>query len=272
MSDESGVQGFSALQMQRHYLPVMNGVGGHVADAEQQEDLDRLHHAADALLEEISTSRRLFEQVHGARETSFMERAIESMRSDADGKFYMAQATPETWELYFSKFWRQHDVQGARNLRWLIEQEYPGQKVIFWAHNVHVANAYFGPAFKDIHLQPQADDMKPVGVYMADWLGDKIYTIGFAYFEGAERSLGNNDVIPIPPAPSGSLEARLHALGKPYVFLNLRDAGANPGHPLHKPQSMRIMANYTVPDITRVFSGIFYIDRATPATRIPVAK
>ena len=235
----------------------------------QQQDLDSLHRAADAFLEEIAKNRQLFEQVHGARETSFMERSIESMRSDGTGKFYLAQATPGSADagLYFSKFWDQRDEQGAHNLRWLIEKGYPGRKVMFWAHNVHVMNAYCTPMWKDIHIEPQAGDMKPVGVYMADWLADQIYTIGLTSFNGEEGMTGEN-ITPVPPAPPSSLEARLHALGKPYLFLNLRAVASNPGHPLHKPQSMRafIPNNYTVPDITRVFHGIFYIDRLTPAT------
>jgi len=235
----------------------------------QREDLDNLHRTADVLLEEIGKDREWLEQVHGARETSFMERAVESMRSDGTGKFYLAQATPESADagMYFSKFWHQRDEQGARNLRWLIEKGYPGHKIMFWAHNVHVMNAYSTPMFKEVHLEPRPGDMKPVGVYMADWLGDKLYTIGLAHFEG-EEGLKGKEITPVPSAPPGSLEARLHTLGKPYLFLNLRAARPDPGNPLHQPQHLRIFIPtlYTVSDLTRVFDGILYIDRLTPAT------
>jgi len=110
--------------------------------------------------------------------------------------------------------------------------------------------------------------MSDFDLFMADWLGDKIYTIGLAHFEGEEGLTGNINTTPVSPAPPGSLEARLHVLGKPYLFLNLRAVDSNPRHPLHEPQSMRILipSNYTVSDITRAFDGIFYIDRLTPAT------
>jgi erythromycin esterase len=234
------------------------------------QDLENLHRTADVLLKEIDANRGSFERVHGARETSFMERSIESMRSDGTGKFYMAQATPGSADagVYFSRFWHQRDEQGARNLRWLIEKAYPGRKIMFWAHNVHVMNAYTSPMFKEIHVEPRPGDMKPVGVYMGDWLGDKVYTIGLAHFEG-EEGLAGERVTPVLPAPAGSLEARLKALGKPYLFLNLRAVDSNPAHPLHSPQSMRafIPNNYTVSDVTKAFDGIFYIDRVT--TTIP---
>lgn len=235
----------------------------------QQEDLEHLHRTADALLAGIGMNRVLFEQVHGDRETSFMERAIESMRSDGTGKFYLAQATPGNTDagMYFSKFWHQREQQGARNLRWLIEKEYSGRKIMYWAHNVHVMDAYCGPMFKGVHAKPQPGGMTPVGVYLADELGDKVYTIGLTHFEG-EEGLPGKTVTPISPAPPGSLEARLHALGKPYLFLNLRAVDANAGHPLRQQQSMRILIpnNYTVFDVTRAFDGILYIDRLTPAT------
>ena len=239
----------------------------------QMPDLDNLHRTTDILLDEIAKNRELFEQVHGARETAFMERSIESMRSDGTGKFYLAQITPGAADsgTYFDDFWRQRDEQGARNLRWLIEKGYPGRKIMFWAHNVHVMNAYSGPSFKELHLEARPGDMKPVGVYMADWLGKKLYTIGLTSFQGEEGLNGEKDVTPVPPAPQGSLEARLHALGKPYLFLNLSAVDSIPGHPLHKPQSMRVFipSNYTVSDITKAFDGVFYIDRLTPATPAP---
>src|SRR5262249_13869998 len=123
----------------------------------RKEDLENLQRAVEVLLKEIDTNRSLFEQVHGALETSFMERAIESMRNDGVGKFYLGQITSGggSNELYFSKFWHQRDEQGARNLSWLIEKEYPGRKVIFWAHNAHVTKAYFGPVWKTLYLEPR---------------------------------------------------------------------------------------------------------------------
>ena len=86
---------------------------------------------------------------------------------------------------------------------------------------------------------------------------------------------------PISPAPEGSLESRLHKLGKPQVFLDLRSARGESGHPMRVRQSMRISGygpptgpygNDLVPDLTRAFDGVFYIDRMAPATRISTRK
>ena len=64
----------------------------------------------------------------------------------------------------------------------------------------------------------------------------------------------------------------MHSLGKPYLFLNLRAAAANPENPLHKPQVMSMTAisskPYTISNITKAFDGIFYVERMAPTTPI----
>ena len=78
----------------------------------------------------------------------------------------------------------------------------------------------------------------------------------------------------IAPAADGSLESRLHKLDKPYLFLDVRSARNNPMHPLRSVQSMRI-PKYdinTLPDLTKAFDAVFFIDRMAPATRISQAN
>ena len=82
--------------------------------------------------------------------------------------------------------------------------------------------------------------------------------------------VGQDDTTTIPPAPAGTLEARLHALGRPFLFLDLRAIRDDAGHPLRSSGSMRIpkyLAN-DLPDMTKPFDAVFYIDRMAPATRI----
>lgn len=35
----------------------------------------------------------------------------------------------------FNEGWNRRDVLNAGNLRWLLEQGYPGRKLILWAHS-----------------------------------------------------------------------------------------------------------------------------------------
>ncbi|MGH8174788.1 MAG: erythromycin esterase family protein [Steroidobacter sp.] len=248
------------------------------------EHLDALNNATDGLLRSIAAHRSLFEQVHGPREASFMEHAIENMRSDGASQADVVQGAGGSVAATFrnmSMSFNRRDAQNARNLRWLIEKGYPGRKMIVWAHNVHIINAYFEAGFRDIHLEPQPGGMKPTGVYVAEWFGDKVYTIGVTTYAGLDGWATSTVSTQLPSVAPDSLEARLHALGKPYLFVDFRALDATPDHPLRSPHAMRILVpapgsstrppgqgNYTITDISRAFDALFYIDQMTPATRI----
>jgi erythromycin esterase len=237
----------------------------------RKEDFEALDRAADGLLALTRDQRMAFLQVHAPRQIAFMERAIENLRGN-DRKLYDRErsdrpAAGAAASVASNEEWNRRDELNARNLRWLVEEGYPGRKIIVWAHNVHLMNAYYGAGVASIHVEPQAGGLKPSGVAMAKWLGNDVYTIAMTSYGGEE---GWNSAKPIAPAPEGSLEWRLHQLGKPYVFLDLRALDGNPNHPMRKPQSIRIdrFRDDTLTDVTRAFDAIFYFDRMAPATRI----
>jgi erythromycin esterase len=212
-----------------------------------EEDREALDKAVAGLLAMMRKQRAAFLQVHAARDISFMERVIENLRENGS-----ASSNDD---------WNRRDALNAANLRWLVEQGYPGRKIIVWAHNVHVMNAYYAADVKSIHTEPQPGGLVPTGVATAKWLGDDVYTISMTAFEGAD---GWNSAKPIAPAPVGSVEWRLHQLGKPYVFLDLRALGPNVGGHMRLDR----YRDDTLTDITQAFDAIVYIDRMAPATRI----
>jgi erythromycin esterase-like protein len=161
------------------------------------------------------------------------------------------------------------DALNAENLRWLIEHGYAGRKIIAWAHNAHVMNAYYGSDWHSISLDPRPDSMKPSGAFLADWLGNDVYTIGFTTYEGEDGWVGNK-ASAIAPASEDTLEERLHRVGMPYAFLNLRAAGRAPDHPLRLPQTMRLpkYEEEEVQDVTLPYDAIFYIAHMKPATLV----
>jgi erythromycin esterase len=162
------------------------------------------------------------------------------------------------------------DAQNAENLRWIIEQGYPGRKVIVWAHNAHVMNAYYeAPAWKTVRLDPAANTMKPHGVFLAEWLGRDLYTIGFTTYEGEDGWKGLT-ASAIPRAREESVEGRLQRLGHPYAFLDLR-AARGAGHPLRGTQVIRVPKydDVEISDVTRPYDGLFFIARMERATLMP---
>lgn len=236
----------------------------------RKEDMEALDRAADGLLAMIRTHRGTFGQVHGMREITFIEHAIENLRG-FDRNLYNRQRPDRPAGAAAialdNEAWNRRDALNTRNLRWLIEDGYPGRKIIVWAHNVHVMNAYYAADVRSIHLEPQPGGLEPSGVALVKWLGDEVYTIAMTTYEGED---GWDSANRVAPAAGGGLESRLHQLGEPYVFLDFRALDSKPGHPLRKPQSLRIdkYRDDTLTDVTRAFDAVFYLNRMAHATRV----
>jgi hypothetical protein len=241
-------------------------------------DFDDFVGAAGALLTAISGNREVFEEAHSNREVGFMERGIENLRGRGASVYDAERTDPPSAEVRTSNGWNRRDAQMAGNLRWLIEKAYPGRKVIVWAHNAHIMNAHFGPDWRSVDHKPQRGGMTPTGVFLAEWLKDGVYTVAMTTYDGEENWTNFQRSGPISPAPEGSLESRLHRLGKSQLFLDLRSARrAGNDHPIRVPQSMRISGygpptspngNNLVPDLTKAFDAVFYTDRMSPATPV----
>jgi erythromycin esterase len=239
-------------------------------------DFEEFQTTSGELLAAIDRNRAAFDAVHGAREVSFMVRALENVRGRAARASTRQQleALPEAHRI--SADWNLRDTLMAENLRWLLDEEYPRRKVIVWAHNAHIMNGYFAPSWGAVHAGMPPNGMMSAGVSVAERLKDGAYTIALTTYEGDEAWANGQRRGPIAPAAPGSFETRLHALAKPYVFLDLRPARRD-GHPMRTPQSLRISGygpptgpygNDRVPDLTKALDGVLFIDRMLPATMI----
>jgi erythromycin esterase len=103
----------------------------------------------------------------------------------------------------------------ARNVEWLMNEVYPKEKIVLWAHNGHVAahNATF----------------RPMGSWLRESLGTQMYVLGFAVNSGSVRAStieGGRRIglaeSKVPPAEPGTGTAILSAVGQPVFFLDLR--------------------------------------------------
>jgi hypothetical protein len=124
-------------------------------------------------------------------------------------------------------------------------------------------NAYYDSNFRGVHLSRQPGDMKPTGTFMAEWLGKQVYTLGMTTFQGEDGFAMGGPATPVPTAPDASLEARLHALGHPYAFVDFRTLDG------HEAMSIRLPKydSNTITDVGRIYNGLFYIDQMARATR-----
>jgi len=223
-----------------------------------QLDLDALTAAANGLGALIASSRADFERIRGPLGSSFMAHCIDNMRADAAFRAEFARAPATTPARESGR-----DAANAANLRWLVEDRYAGRKAIVWAHDVHVMNAYYDSGFHGVHLKQQVGDMKPTGKFLAEWLGSRVYTLGMTTFQGEDGFAMGGPATVVPPAPEGSLEARLHAMGHAHAIVELRALA------MREPISIRLpkYESNMIADAGRVYDGLFYIDRMARATR-----
>jgi len=248
--------------------------------AAREADLRAGQTAVDRLLAALARRRGAFEAVHGRREVGLMTRALESLRVVMGLTFDTVPGGPGAVSAQSrdtTGFYNRRETQNERNLRWLAEEGYPGRKLVVWAHNVHVINAAFAPGFAALRRTPRPGDMVSMGLKTARWLGAEVYTLGLTSFAGEDRWVnGKGPATPIPTAGPGSLEAGLHALGRPYLFLDCRTLDpAVRGRlgrrvfvpsPDSAPDSAR--GFFDAPDAVGAFDGVLFIDRARPATSL----
>jgi erythromycin esterase-like protein len=232
------------------------------------EDLDRLDEAAGALVRLLRESGDGTAFTPGGR-AGFMIRAITSLAGyganllEAYGKHSAAEAAR-----YALTGENRRDQINAENVKWLIDKAYAGRKIMVWAHNAHVMNAWYTRGFDSVSLEPLTDGMKPMGVWLADWYQDALYKIGSTAYQGSDGWVGAARE-PIPLAPPDSLEERLHRLGAPEAFLPLRGNSASPSV-LPGPVSMRLPKYKveTVANPAQPFDALYFIDTMKPATLI----
>lgn len=282
---EEAIQAFEAITA---YVEGINRINAEVLGPARQEALarwesetgaalrpnramlDRFERGRADLAELLRSHEAEFAQAGGARQAGLMRRVVDSLGARATNLYerFGTDVPPSTDGGVAEQ--NRRDARNAENLRWLLEQGYPGRKVIVWAHNAHVMNAYYeAPAWTTIRLDPAPHTMKPSGVFLAEWLGRDQYTVGFTAYSGEDGWKGLN-ASPIPAARESSVEGRLQRLGRPYVFLDLRPLQAT-GHPLSGTQTMRVPKydEVEIADATRPYDGLFFISRMDRATLIP---
>jgi len=155
------------------------------------------------------------------------------------------------------------DTAMAENLLWLLQGPLAGRKVIVWAHNYHIQRSLGTPGAAGSPEGRENSFAGPTGLHLARALGPDYYAIGFVAHHGSYGYAGEEPV-KLPALDSASLEGLLDGVGKPQLFLSLRDLPAEhwlrspiaSGYYFHDPQ---------VAEISRVYDAVFFIDEMTPS-------
>jgi erythromycin esterase len=239
---------------------------------QQRAPLSEFLATVDSLRRLMQNERTRLEAVNGRREVDFFLHVVDDLREFGRTQYERnAPETPRTGaeaSALQNLQWNRRDTQNAANLLWLIQEYYAGRKIIVWAHNGHVMNAYYSADWMRLSNEPQPGGMRPTGAFLADSLGGEAYTITMTSYSGAHRTLAAQTPEQVPPAPVGSLENWLHRAGYAYAFVNLRPLRGSASDSLLRGMSIRLRGSMSesLPHWPSVMDGVLFIDKARPAT------
>jgi erythromycin esterase len=108
------------------------------------------------------------------------------------------------------------DQAMAENVRWILDQEPPGTKMMLWAHNGHVAAA----------APLDAPDHLPMGGHLRQFFPGQVVSCGFVFqqgsFDAVDMTINESRAFTVGPPPPGTLDATLAAVGMPLFAIDLR--------------------------------------------------
>lgn len=140
----------------------------------------------------------------------------------------------------------------AQNFLKLAGKEFAGEKIICWnatSHFIYNPSLIEAEAYKEF---------LPMGHYLYQVLGDKLYTIGFTSSKGKAGSVLKYN---LKSSPEGSVEYTLDQLNADYGFVDFRQ----PGTTFNFISSTRMLGNkFMRMPLNKVVSGLFYIKEAYP--------
>jgi erythromycin esterase len=158
--------------------------------------------------------------------------------------------------------WR--DESMAKNVRWILDNEPRGTRMVVWAHNGHVG-------------VQGSEPWVPMGAHLSKQLGKAYLPVGFVFDHGAFQAmngayrLGEQHV---GQAPAGDLAEAFHRVQTPIFALDLRLPPAGiVADWLNAPHSMReVGAMFSNEESTtstvilpRRFDAVIYVDETTRA-------
>ncbi|MGD0049020.1 MAG: erythromycin esterase family protein [Bryobacteraceae bacterium] len=149
----------------------------------------------------------------------FDERKREYIRRSSQDEFAMARQNMAIVKQAEVKIGNQNELGRAsrdramaENVKWILDQEPPGTKMMLWAHNGHVA--------------AEGETHPPMGAHLREIFGERAVLCGFVFEEGGFRAvdMATNATtnFSVGPAPRGSLDATLAATGLPLFAVDLR--------------------------------------------------
>ncbi len=229
----------------------------------------------ESVAAEISTILRLIDErkLDYCNGRSIIEWTIVKQHARILQQIIDSELVPLDSEKNIYAFLAKRDSAMAENIRWILDHEGPGAKMVVWAHNGHIAN--------DIDT---ANGVKSMGYHMKRMYGNNMVVFGFAFNQGT--FLANE--LPWPsekgthsftadPAPDNSLDATLASAGLDIAAINFKNLPKD--GPVAKwfseeqltrsiglPYKEEYAASYFYKQfVTQIYDAMFFVEKTTAA-------
>lgn len=174
-------------------------------------------------------------------------------------------------EDYYAHSYNLRERGNAANLFWLLNHYYKGEKIIVWAHNVHIFRGYpnHGADTGQIMDKMVVDSMTRI---VGNELKNDLFSIGIVA-SGGQWAWPGRPPADFIAAPEDTIESQIAKLGHDFAFVNLRGATLIPDHPLNKPQKLLMnRQQYPKRALNMIwpqgYDGLLYIRDMKPRTQI----
>jgi erythromycin esterase len=158
----------------------------------------------------------------------------------------------------------------AGNVIHLAERQFPNQKIIIWAQNIHISRSHSTARLSDMVTLPfewvtnRLDRVRRMGEYLSRRYGDEMYTVGLLMASGSyETNEGKRRWV--RPPRRDSVEDLLHDPSAAAVYLDLTSTDDSAGRSWQSAPSSVLMGSYwytLVP--ANQYDGLLVISNAHP--------
>ncbi len=188
--------------------------------------------------------------------SSFEMTLLKSLRANAEsGIFNLSNNLDKSVEI--------RDRQMAENLKWLLKYKFPKQKIIVWAHNMHILKR---PEVIKDSVWPLKKNMG--GIFTSDQkLHAQTYVLGFNSRTGTAGRINNSQKFSVKPPTENSFETWIPDSFH-YAFVDFKRFRIN--NPREKePFSMKGLGHGATNSVwTDHFDGVFYLRDMYPCTEL----
>jgi len=239
------------------------GYADHIFDIDQEltgrfneegyitSNVDRLIDEYEALADSIAAHK---------------EELVEDPAVDAADLLVAGQVARETSRyvdmLYYVKYHQYSLANGirdegmARNVEFLLDELYPGKKIVIWAHNVHISHD-----FEAVSI----GDFASMGRHLHESHGEEMYTIGLYMYRG-RGARNDRSTYDVGAAAPGSIESIFYRTRRKHCFVDMLGERENEGNSW---MFQRIGAKtWGFMDVTLVprdqYDAILFIDTVSP--------